>query len=156
MNRKGFSLIELLVVVAIIGILAAVGIVAYSGYTASARVNAVKQNLSTAIKYIEHEKIRCDLGETIILGTLPCTSLQNPSTAGIALAMHLFNNIQTLLPNHVNPHDTDEHFFPIGGGVSWEEGQAFMSGSGNQVQINTCLADPCTGDNRIQTFIQAN
>ena len=155
MNRKGFSLIELLVVVAIIGILAAVGIVAYSGYTASARVNAVRQNLSTAIKYIENEKAKCELGETTVMGTLPCTSLRSGNT-GIALAMHLFNNIQTLLPNHVNPHDTDEHFFPIGGGVSWEEGQAFMSGSGNQVQINTCLEDPCTGNNRIQTFIQAN
>ena len=155
-TNKGFSLIELLVVVAIIGILAAVGIVAYSGYTASARINAVKQNLSTAIRYIENEKVKCDLGETAVMGTLPCASLQNPSTAGIALARHLFNNIQTLLPKHVNAYNTSEHLFPSGGGVQWVKGRAYMSGSGNQIQINTCLADPCTGDNKIQTFIQAN
>ena len=42
MKKNGFTLIELLVVVAIIGILAAVGVVAYNGYTASAKINAIK------------------------------------------------------------------------------------------------------------------
>ena len=41
MKQNGFTLIELLVVVAIIGILAAVGVVAQSGYTTSAKNNAV-------------------------------------------------------------------------------------------------------------------
>ena len=43
-NIFGFSLIELLVVVAIIGALAAIGTLSYSGYTSSAKKSAIGTN----------------------------------------------------------------------------------------------------------------
>lgn len=43
-NEKGFSLIELLVVVAIIGVLAAVGVVGYQGYIDSTKESVTKSN----------------------------------------------------------------------------------------------------------------
>ena len=47
--KKGFTLVELLVVVAILGILAAVGIVSFGGFLGSAKENVVKANHSSMV-----------------------------------------------------------------------------------------------------------
>jgi prepilin-type N-terminal cleavage/methylation domain-containing protein len=53
--QKGFSLIELLVVVAIIGILAAIGSVGYSKYIASAKSGASAANADLLVRGVTAE-----------------------------------------------------------------------------------------------------
>ena len=53
--QKGFSLVELLVVVAIIGVLAGVGIVGYQTYVDATRLKVFEQNVQTILKTIDFE-----------------------------------------------------------------------------------------------------
>ena len=55
--QKGFSLVELLVVVAIIGVLAGVGTVGYQSYVEASKVKAFEQNVRTIVKAIDFEYI---------------------------------------------------------------------------------------------------
>ena len=55
-SEKGFSLIELLVVVAIIGVLAAVGVVGYQGYIDSTKKSVTDANAKAVHQWLINTK----------------------------------------------------------------------------------------------------
>ncbi len=56
--QQGFTIVELLIVVVVIGVLAAIVIVAYNGITASAHETAVRADLSNFAKKVEVYKVQ--------------------------------------------------------------------------------------------------
>ena len=61
-KKKAFTLIELLIVVAIIGILAGVGIPMYNGYMANAKIESSNTNHSNNKSFIAASLTRCSSG----------------------------------------------------------------------------------------------
>lgn len=59
-KQKGFTIVELLIVVVVIAILAAITIVSYNGISARAHETTVKSDLSSAVKQLQVEKVNND------------------------------------------------------------------------------------------------
>lgn len=136
MKKNGFSLIELLVVVAIIGILISIAIITFSGSTSNAKIVAAKVNHKEVVKQFEIWSVQC-FDRREVKYTAINTSTNAASTFiqpclysdGLNLVMDLgynhffkhFNNEWTLNNRFSNPYTNLQ-------GVRWNNGCSTSSG----------------------------
>tara|TARA_B100001059_G_C17525217_1_gene422792 strand:- start:46 stop:543 length:498 start_codon:yes stop_codon:yes gene_type:complete len=84
--NKGFSLIELLVVVAIIGIMAAIGTVAFNGYIENSKRSVTISQHERAVQFIKNSLKLCDVQGGGVLRLNSTTSINcdvSNTTGGI-------------------------------------------------------------------------
>tara|TARA_Y100001936_G_C15779254_1_gene510537 strand:+ start:51 stop:563 length:513 start_codon:yes stop_codon:yes gene_type:complete len=159
MKRNGFTLIELLVVVAIIGILAAVGVVAYSGYTAGAKKNAMKQMSSMIYKKFRTERSMCSIDSSLKIydGTLNCS--QDNTGLIIPAIENYYNHSTGITPLKNVTKSKAENFLKHRGCDEFTKDEAYghmylcikRLGPGLfKWQFSTCFETPCSNiTNRI-------
>jgi len=132
-RQHGFTMMELLIVVAIIGILAAVGIPMYQGYMGTAKVNATKENHARVKSYIAATFAKCSAGSS----TVQLPGYAAPSCSGNAAYWdNYFVSYFNSYAGFKNPHNSAAAAVVNSNGNP-SLGNTNIYGSGNTMYIRT-------------------
>jgi len=149
MRTKAFTLIEPLVVVAIIGILAAVGVNTFNGFQEKARVAAMKHIHASTVKKITTELMKCQLGETTFFTTSKYGGSYSANCNGSGnIAEWRARSARNAAYNSIafkNPWNTKEFIIweVTGRAGYFEKGKSIITSSGSTVSLRSCWGD-CT------------
>jgi len=157
-KQKGFSLIELLVVVAILGILSSIGIITYSKFTYAAKINVTHKFHEQVKKYIIAETNKCDLGfEKIFEGDngshITCSDLNsNSGSAWDGFDIQLMRVFKDV-PNAWGADPFKEAL-----NVDWhpKPGYVNVRHRGSEVLMQTCLERTCKDNYKIREMVKIN
>ena len=124
-NEFGFSLIELLIVLAIVAILASVAIPAYTSYQAQAKIKVAAENWDIAVRYIQAEIAKKSID-------------QNNVTNNALAAL--------LTGNRKNPYNSSQNAFELGG-IGANNGTVYINSSSSSVAGDGNFRNLAAGDN---------